>query len=553
MKNKNKGFTLIEIIICIALITALGTVSVIITNKSAKSNKNVYKKADAALEIYLSNNSEVLENLETHNGAYITLEVLKNEGLLENNLKVDYKNDYYFISDAVLVENDESTDEELNALCQERISINIIKSWEEKNSKRDTVIYVCPKKQEEIIIDKETIVKEYIEVVKDNNDKNKDEICDVSEIENDKIKSDSLACQIINNAKNINEHDLNNGYAKFYEPNNLPSNIGYETTANESVLSYTEDDYGTSYYYRGVVENNYVSYNNMCWRIVRIDGNGNLVLILQDYEEACNYKKYLGHNFIDTYNKRMFIGQNSIGYDYSTIMPSRNYYYYPDYTNGSQLTGTLTNWINDNFSNQEKLVEEELCVDTYDLDIKSTKCVLTYAGGACSTYGYGGEGANSSSSKRLTNNNFSYKCSVSNSEESGVKTSNKYKSRLLTLDEAVFAGYNRGVYPFNGSFSYLSKFKGNNFNLSGYQYQYLDWLLGNIAGNSSNSYFNVYSVKFNGAESKGYIGTYYNVGINYGDANLRPVIVLDGNQVEFESNDNYIPDGSLLNPYQISL
>ncbi len=44
-----------------------------------------------------------------------------------------------------------------------------------------------------------------------------------------------------------------------------------------------EDDYGTSYYYRGAVENNYVVFANMCWRVVRVVGDGSIKLTLYNY------------------------------------------------------------------------------------------------------------------------------------------------------------------------------------------------------------------------------------------------------------------------------
>ncbi len=52
---------------------------------------------------------------------------------------------------------------------------------------------------------------------------------------------------------------------------------------NEAILAATEDDYGTSYYFRGNVENNYVAFANMCWRIVRITGDGSIKLVLYNY------------------------------------------------------------------------------------------------------------------------------------------------------------------------------------------------------------------------------------------------------------------------------
>ena len=43
---------------------------------------------------------------------------------------------------------------------------------------------------------------------------------------------------------------------------------------NEKVFATATDDYGTSYYYRGNIPNNYLIFANKCWRIVRITGNG---------------------------------------------------------------------------------------------------------------------------------------------------------------------------------------------------------------------------------------------------------------------------------------
>jgi hypothetical protein len=39
------------------------------------------------------------------------------------------------------------------------------------------------------------------------------------------------------------------------------------------------DDYGTSYYFSGAVDNNWVKFNNMYWRIVRINGDGSIKLV----------------------------------------------------------------------------------------------------------------------------------------------------------------------------------------------------------------------------------------------------------------------------------
>lgn len=59
--------------------------------------------------------------------------------------------------------------------------------------------------------------------------------------------------------------------------------IGSNKNTNEALLASTPDDYGTSYYFRGSVENNYVEFANMCWRIVRITGSGDIKLVLYNH------------------------------------------------------------------------------------------------------------------------------------------------------------------------------------------------------------------------------------------------------------------------------
>ena len=55
---------------------------------------------------------------------------------------------------------------------------------------------------------------------------------------------------------------------------------GVDIAEEDEQLRVADDDYGTSYYFRGNVQNNYVQFADKCWKIVRIDGNGNIKLIL---------------------------------------------------------------------------------------------------------------------------------------------------------------------------------------------------------------------------------------------------------------------------------
>ncbi len=56
---------------------------------------------------------------------------------------------------------------------------------------------------------------------------------------------------------------------------------------NERTLSLAIDDYGNSYYFRGNVTDNYVNFAGMCWKVVRIVGDGSIKLILEDQDSTC--------------------------------------------------------------------------------------------------------------------------------------------------------------------------------------------------------------------------------------------------------------------------
>ncbi len=52
-----------------------------------------------------------------------------------------------------------------------------------------------------------------------------------------------------------------------------------ETSVASSGLYAAEDDQGTSYYYRGAIKNNYVSFAGFIWRIIRQNGDGSIRMI----------------------------------------------------------------------------------------------------------------------------------------------------------------------------------------------------------------------------------------------------------------------------------
>ena len=60
------------------------------------------------------------------------------------------------------------------------------------------------------------------------------------------------------------------------------TSVGTEISQADEGLIQDLDDDGVTYYFRGNIQNNYVKFADMLWRIVRINGNNTVKLILND-------------------------------------------------------------------------------------------------------------------------------------------------------------------------------------------------------------------------------------------------------------------------------
>ncbi len=74
------------------------------------------------------------------------------------------------------------------------------------------------------------------------------------------------------------------------------------------------DDYGTSYYYRGAVEDNYVKFAGYYWRIIRINGDGSIRIIYDGTSafgngvNSTNRIVLRGHKYNSNYNDAKYVG-----------------------------------------------------------------------------------------------------------------------------------------------------------------------------------------------------------------------------------------------------
>jgi len=163
--------------------------------------------------------------------------------------------------------------------------------------------------------------------------------------------------------------------------------VGVDIAQNDEGLIQDIDDDGVTYYFRGNVNNNYFSFANYMWRIVRINGNNTIRVVLDGTTD----------DLIDYY-------QNNAANAYFSY-------------NNSSVKNYLSNWYN------EKL-------RPYDKYISTTK--------SCDNISYtGSEDYIFESSQRLEiNHNPTFSC-LGNKQNS--------KITILTADEIEYAGGIIGV------------------------------------------------------------------------------------------------------------
>ena len=228
----------------------------------------------------------------------------------------------------------------------------------------------------------------------------------------------------------------------------------------EALLASTVDDYGTSYYFRGAVKNNYVEFANKCWRIVRITGDGSVKLVLHNDNTAgaanpCSsannstnaaFARYSGTTYWSEFNTND--NDNAyVGFMYGTAGAS-DYASAHVNTNKSAILKNLESWYKNNLATYEsKLADTIWCND------KST-----VSGGP----GYGTNSTRYAARNRIDstkeptlicpNDNNGGKLSKFTVKDTTNGNGNlTYKIGLLTADEIAFAGsiydtYNRSTY-----------------------------------------------------------------------------------------------------------
>ncbi|MGN1342094.1 MAG: hypothetical protein ACI4VL_02560 [Bacilli bacterium] len=241
-----------------------------------------------------------------------------------------------------------------------------------------------------------------------------------------------------------------NSGVKYNSDDTTTSNQGDSTNG----IYEAEDDLGTSYYFRGAVENNYVYFAGYYWRIVRINGDGTVRMILSsNFEDAGPISNNVGNtvaiplvqslgssNYIErsAYNEN-YSDNAYVGYMYGTA-GSSTYEATHSNTNNSTIKTVIDNWYQNNLSSYSSYIADAIyCND------RSVTPVDSFAGMSLTGTGIGTEvTAYSGLTRNWINHTPSLNCTNNNDKFTTSSTLGNgkltYPVGLITTDEVAMAG-----------------------------------------------------------------------------------------------------------------
>ena len=434
-----KGFTLVELLAVIVILSLVITITATKgfgafdnTKKAiTKENLNAIKEAANVLAVQIDNCDDDTDR-ELFDGddslaAY--------NSILEENKK----------NCSGLQEKMQESDVCIKVTVDYLITNQYLSENKDFDDIKDKEIYICKDKEsKKIVIDTKEIDN------KDNDEKNE------PDDKNDKI---ALKDAILASAEKGggNRTVMGSTVTEF-------TSISGE---NDRVLNNAPDDYGTSYYFRGNVLDNYVLFADKVWRIVRINGDGSIRLILDDVAKDSS------GNVIKTKFNSNYDDNAYVGYMYGTA-GSTTYDATHENINDSLIKQKVDKWYEDNL----KTNYEEYLADTLFCNDKTL--ASNGIGWDASQLGYATNATHYSSVERLqysagttditiskptfkcaenANNTYSRFTVNETTLSNGNKTNGdlKYPIGLLTADEVSFAGAykygqtNKSYYLYNSS------------------------------------------------------------------------------------------------------
>ena len=223
-----------------------------------------------------------------------------------------------------------------------------------------------------------------------------------------------------------------------------------------------EDDLGTSYYFRGAVENNYVKFANFYWRIIRINGDGTIRMIYDGTSAHANGESSTDRQVGTTAYNTNSNDNAYVGYMYGTPGSST----YEDThanTNDSTIKTANDNWYKTNIADagySQYIADAIYCADRQVASVPSMGLSGNGTGTQATGYGlfnrveFSPEGMPTNVTPSLKCPQANDKFTVTSSLGNGDLT---YPVGLLTVDEGLFSGgtlmnENTYYYLFSGQY-----------------------------------------------------------------------------------------------------
>ena len=236
--------------------------------------------------------------------------------------------------------------------------------------------------------------------------------------------------------------------------------ISSNKNTTEAELASTEDDYGTSYYFRGAVKNNYVEFANKCWRIVRIVGDGSVKLVLHNDNTTgaanpCSsannstnaaFARYSGTTYTSAFNEK-YDDNAYVGFKYGTVGAS-DYATTHANTNNSTILTNLETWYTNNLKTYADTIADTVwCNDKTNV----TDTTFDPWGWTPNGYGYAKNVTYYGATQRLVSKSGSAGGTGPSLKCNGELSKITFKVGLITADELAFSGsiygnYNRSTY-----------------------------------------------------------------------------------------------------------
>lgn len=152
-----------------------------------------------------------------------------------------------------------------------------------------------------------------------------------------------------------------------------------------------EDDLGTSYYFRGAVDNNYVKFAGLYWRIIRINGDGSIRMIYagtsahaNGESETNSYISKTAYN--SSYNDNTYVGYMTGSTGATTYASAHSN------TNDSTIKGVIDTWYKTNIEDKgySKYVADAIyCNDRSIANDSATNSMLTKVNSSWTNTGLG--------------------------------------------------------------------------------------------------------------------------------------------------------------------